>query len=58
MYSLYIRYMRYKIKLEDLQGVIDDLNYFLESSRQIKEMMTQAENELEFKYTNSVMTIS
>ena len=29
----------------------------MESSRQIKEMMTKAENDLEFKYTNSVMTI-
>ena len=58
MYSLYIRYMKYKIKIEDLQGVIDDLNHFMESSRQIKEMMTKAKNELEFKYTNSVMTIS
>ena len=58
MYCLYIRYMKYKIKIEDLQSVIDDLNHFMESSRQIKEMMTKAKNELEFKYTNSVMTIS
>ena len=50
--------MKYKIKIEDLQGVIDDLNHFAESSRQIKEMMTKAKNELEFKYTNSVMTVS
>ena len=57
-YALYIRYMKYKIKIEDLQGVIDDLNHFAESSRQIKEMMTKAKNELEFKYTNSVMTVS
>ena len=58
MYALYCRYMKYKTKIEDLQGVIDDLNHFAESSRQIKEMMTKAKNELEFKYTNSVMTIS
>jgi len=57
-YALYIRYMKNKIKIEDLQSVIDDLNHFAESSRQIKEMMTKAKNELEFKYTNSVMTIS
>ena len=58
MYALYCRYMKYKTKIEDLQGVIEDLNHFAESSRQIKEMMTKAKNELEFKYTNSVMTIS
>ena len=58
VYTLYIRYMKCKIKIEDLQGVIEDLNHFAESSRQIKEMMTKAKNELEFKYTNSVMTIS
>ena len=58
VYTLYIRFMKCKIKIEDLQGVIEDLNHFAESSRQIKEMMTKAKNELEFKYTNSVMTIS
>ena len=58
MYALYCRYMKYKAKIEDLQGVIDDLNHFAESSRQIKEMLSKAKNELEFKYTNSVMTIS
>ena len=58
VYTLYIRYMKCKIKIEDLQGIIEDLNHFAESSRQIKEMMTKAKNELEFKYTNSVMTIS
>ena len=58
VYTLYIRYMKCKIKIEDLKGVIEDLNHFAESSRQIKEMMTKAKNELEFKYTNSVMTIS
>ena len=58
MYVLYCRYMKYKAKIEDLQGVIDDLNHFAESSRQIKEMLSKAKNELEFKYTNSVMTIS
>ena len=58
VYTLYIRFMKCKIKIEDLQGVIEDLNHFAESSKQIKEMMTKAKNELEFKYTNSVMTIS
>ena len=50
--------MKYKIKIEDLQSVIDDLNHFAESSKQIKEMLAKSKNELEFKYTNSVMTIS
>ena len=50
--------MKYKTKIEDLEGVIEDLNHFVETSRQIKDMMTKAKNELEFKYTNSVMTIS
>ena len=58
MFALYIRYMKYKIKIEDLQSVIDELNHFIESSKQIKEMITNAKNELEFKYTNSIMTIS
>ena len=58
MYALYCRYMKYKAKIEDLQGVIDDLNHFAESSRQIKEMISKSKNELEFKYTNSIMTIS
>ena len=58
MYALYCRYMKYKTKIEDLEGVIEDLNHFVETSRQIKDMMTKAKNELEFKYTNSVMTIS
>ena len=50
--------MKNKLKIEDLQSVIEDLNHFAESSRQIKEMMTKTKNELEFKYTNSMMTIS
>ena len=58
MYALYCRYMKYKTKIEDLEGVIEDLNHFVETSRQIKDMMTKEKNELEFKYTNSVMTIS
>ena len=58
VYALYCRYMKNKLKIEDLQSVIEDLNHFAESSRQIKEMMTKTKNELEFKYTNSMMTIS
>ena len=58
VYALYCRYMRFKLKIEDLQSVIDDLNHFAESSRQIKEMLSKTKNELEFKYTNSMMTIS
>ena len=58
VYALYCRYMKYKTRVEELQSVIDDLNHFAESSKQIKEMMTKAKNELEFKYTNSIMTIS
>ena len=50
--------MKFKLKIEDLQSVIEDLNHFAESSRQIKDMLNKAKNELEFKYTNSRMTIS
>ena len=58
VYALYCRYMNFKVKIEDLQSVIEDLNHFADSSKQINEMMTKAKNELEFKYTNSKMTIS
>ena len=58
VYALYCRYMKFKLKIEDLQSVIEDLNHFADSSRQIKEMLNKAKNELEFKYTNSRMTIS
>ena len=47
--------MRNKLKDEDLQSVIGDLNHFAESSREIKEMLTKSKNEFEFKYTNSMM---
>ena len=55
VYALYYRNMRYKLKIEDLQSVIEDLNHFAESSREIKEMLTRSKNEFEFKYTNSMM---
>ena len=58
MYALYGRYMKYKLKIEDLQSVIDDLSHFADSNKQIKEMLTKTKNELELKYTNSLMTIS
>ena len=58
VYALYCRYMKNKVKIEDLQSVVEDLNHFADSSRQIKEMLTKTKNELEFKYTNSMMTIS
>lgn len=58
VFTLYGRFMRYKLKVEDLQYVITDLNHFADSARQIQEMMNKAKNELEFKYTNSIMTIS
>ena len=58
VFALYGRYMRYKLKIEDLQSEIEDLNHFADSNRQIKEMLTKTKNELEFKYTNSIMTIS
>ena len=58
VFALYARYMRYKIKIEYQQTIIDDLNHFADSSREIKEMLTKTKNELEFKYTNSIMTIS
>ena len=58
MYALYGRYMKYKLKIEDLQSVIDDLTHFADSNKQIKEMLTKTKNELELKYTNSLMTIS
>jgi len=58
VYALYCRYMKNKAKIEDLQSIVEDLNHFADSSRQIKEMLTKTKNELEFKYTNSMMTIS
>jgi TolA-binding protein len=58
VYALYCRYMHFKLKIEDLQSVIEDLNHYAESSKQIKEMLTKSKNEVEFKYTNSMMTIS
>ena len=57
-FSLYSRYMKFKLKNEELLSVIEDLNHFADSNRQIKEMLTKSKNELEFKYTNSKMTIS
>ena len=58
IFSLYARYMKYKVKVEYQQSIIDDLHHFADSSREIKEMLTKTKNELEFKYTNSLMTIS
>ena len=58
VYALYCRYMKFKLKIEDLMSIIEDLNHFADSSRQIKQMLTKSKNELEFKYTNSIMTIS
>ena len=58
VFSLYSRYMKFKLKNEELLSVIEDLNHFADSNRQIKEMLTKSKNELEFKYTNSKMTIS
>ena len=58
MYALYSRNMKDKLKIEELQSVIEDLQHFADSNRQIKEMLTKTKNELEFKYTNSMMTIS
>ena len=58
VYALYCRYMNFKLKIEDLQSVIEDLNHYAESSKQIKEMLAKSKNEVEFKYTNSMMTIS
>ena len=58
VYALYCRYMKFKLKIEDLISVIEDLNHYAESYKQIKEMLTKSKNELEFKYTNSIMTIS
>ena len=58
VFALYGRYMRYKLKIEELQSVIEDLHHFAESSKQIKEMLTKNKNEFELKYTNSMMTIS
>jgi Ni,Fe-hydrogenase I large subunit len=57
-FALYCRYMRFKLKVEELQSVIKDLNQFAESWNQIKETLTKTKNEFEFKYTNSMMTIS
>ena len=57
-FTLYVRYMKLKLKNEELLFVIEDLNHFADSHRQIKEMLTKSKNELEFKYTNSIMTIS
>ena len=58
MFALYCRYMNFKLKIEDLQSIIEDLNHFADSFRQIKEMLTKSKIELEFKYTNAKMTIS
>ena len=58
VYALYFRFMKNRIYIEDLQSVIKDLNQFAESSRQIKEMLMKSKNDLEFKYSNSLMTIS
>ena len=57
-FSLYGKYIKLKLKNEELISVIEDLNHFADSNRQIKEMLTKSKNELEFKYTNSMMTIS
>ena len=58
VFSLYNRYIKFKLKNEELLSAIEDLTKFSESNKQIKEMLTKSKNELEFKYTNSMMTIS
>ena len=58
IFALYYRYMKFKLKFDDLQATILDLHTYADSNKQIKELMSKAKNEIEVKYNNSLMTIS
>jgi len=57
-YVLYCRYMKSKIKIEELNSEIQDLNQFAESSKEIKEMLMKQKQEVDIKYNNSLMIIT
>ena len=57
-YALYCRYMKNRIKIEELNSEIDDLNQFAESSKEIKDMLLKQKQEVDIKYNNSLMKIT
>ena len=57
-YTLYCRYMKFKIKIEEMNSEIQDLNQFAESSKEIKEMLLKQKNDVDIKYNNSLMMIT
>ena len=57
-YTLYCRYMRAQLKIDELYSEIQDLNQFAESSRTIKEMLLKQKHEADIKYNNSLMIIT
>ena len=50
--------MKSKIKIEELNSEIQDLNQFAESSKEIKEMLMKQKQEVDIKYNNSLMIIT
>ena len=45
----FVREQEYKLKIEDLQSEIEDLNHFADSNRQIKEMLTKEGSQIIFR---------
>jgi predicted nuclease with TOPRIM domain len=50
--------MKFKIKIEEMNSEIQDLNQFAESSKEIKEMLLKQKNDVDIKYNNSLMMIT
>ena len=57
-YALYCRYMKCRMKIEEMELEIQDLNQFAESSKEIKEMLMKQKQEVDIKYNNSLMIIT
>ncbi len=57
-YALYCRYMKCRMKIEEMDLEIQDLNQFAESSKEIKEMLMKQKQEVDIKYNNSLMIIT
>ena len=50
--------MKFKIKIEEMNSEIQDLNQFAESSKEIKDMLLKQKNDVDIKYNNSLMMIT
>ena len=50
--------MKCRMKIEEMDLEIQDLNQFAESSKEIKEMLMKQKQEVDIKYNNSLMIIT